>query len=1452
MALKDIYYAIEDKYYSFMDFLNDKLHLPVYKFFVNPIEEQGIPSFPIALLSLVVLSVGIGFLATNVLFPQLVDYRVAVLTQAGAVDGADVTLLISGKELVRKSENGVAIFEKVPAGQKAQVKVLFQGFEPFVQDVDLAQQSIQISLKELQSELPKEASFTLLVRDNSNAPVGFAKVTYFDSAKGSSETVFSNAEGVVDIKIGSPSDSLTVYEVSKDGFSPSAGFQVNALEGVRQVILAGNFVAEEKGSLGVTLKNSAGERIEGVVTVFRDGFAKEVDAASTTNGFVRFESVVPIGSQVYIAVNPLDSKYAPYDGVFDVKTVKKDEEVEFIAILESKSATSITPGQQPVVASSELKVKVTSSSDAAPLADAQVQLFSIADGKSKALSTGIFTDPEGSAVLNVGRQSSLYLAVYKEGFIPKVHRTNIVGGRAVAIALDEAIPGNNGDLKVEVIDDNKQAVSGASVELYDSEGFFLGVPTQTTYEDGVATFYQLPVDKVIFAKAVSGTRKGKSNEFQLSFSQEHSVKVELEPDFGKLNLSIVDAVTNVSVAAAISISKSGADVKSCSSTSSCIVDIPANRELKVVASNSNYAQAVIEKVTVAAGETLSLKVSLIPNDLAKNLALSFDGFYDVESNEKVSTEFLDAGKYYWLRFTLNIPDASKNQRTGIYVRVGDVGGVPEEPAEITFYKKSFGEDGGISYGNAIAGTSYALLSCDSEANVEKPKWLEYQFEGVSGTFHLQQHVKLFVKPNFAGDKNVAINYRAYTVKSGLFARYPTDSSLGTSENSAAKLSCNALTLQKSMKVSKGRSICSEKLCLELSFKDIQIPPLNVPIEKAVGFKVNLGGQFSSIFKVRAFQPLPASDLKLSFDGKEIVFDSQVLNSNPQNLFAGTSEEMSAVTVSIPSMNSGEVASGEVSGKAILPTKSAKMAFDLTADSEAIFSSSSNKKNYFVEVVGSGKIKAAIAPRQSASKQSENSLAFTANDLNGFKLTLQSEQGVKVTDAKVSIEEIEGSPFATVLESSQLSIQGENSQSRGKDGEYLFSNLRPSTVGKAVVKIYKVGYQQLEIPITVIASNFMSLSLTTLQFNDEESCKGKVFELSNKLDAKVEVVISSDACIEVTATSGVTGAEVTEGNAKYFIESNGKAQFFAKPKLNAENCQVKVAGSINGFGSVVQAVSTSNACGAAFRTYCRTGVNSDCSQLQNFICGAGNTCIAKPPSVAVIPISTPTTCSPACTAEEACDPATLKCVKKPVQLPSTAQLLARDSCKDDQCKRFFEPNSTCDFNQPISPACIVKPFAFSEPKNASCPSGFVCTSNGNCILKDLESEAVKKSGSCDSSVQVDAFGEDECINFASDKISKACNADSDCKVFGTQCLNNKCSPTVSVKDKCSIQATFRLYTDNAATPTTLDVTPGQVFKTQNLTVYIVAVNPVDKTVTVALTTADGNPLPSNYEVSVGKR
>ncbi|MCL5011497.1 MAG: hypothetical protein M1594_01220 [Candidatus Marsarchaeota archaeon] len=98
-SLLKAYFTLEDKYYGLMDFF-EKIKIPVYEFFVHPIENRRIPSFPVFLIILIIILLAFG------------------LVFRSPVQKFDLTLSISGPSTAQVSvfQGAVSLTKTVSEG----------------------------------------------------------------------------------------------------------------------------------------------------------------------------------------------------------------------------------------------------------------------------------------------------------------------------------------------------------------------------------------------------------------------------------------------------------------------------------------------------------------------------------------------------------------------------------------------------------------------------------------------------------------------------------------------------------------------------------------------------------------------------------------------------------------------------------------------------------------------------------------------------------------------------------------------------------------------------------------------------------------------------------------------------------------------------------------------------------------------------------------------------------------------------------------------------------------------------------------------------------------------------------------------------------------------------------------------------------------------------------------
>ena len=135
-VLLKAYFGVEGVYYKACDALQ-KMRLPVYSRFVNPIEKRGVPSFVVFLFVVFLLAVGsLVYSSVSQPYAGTASLEVTVYAPTGErVDGAQVTVLVKGQEFSAQTQYGTAFFAELPRGQQALVRVEKQGYEPDSQKI---------------------------------------------------------------------------------------------------------------------------------------------------------------------------------------------------------------------------------------------------------------------------------------------------------------------------------------------------------------------------------------------------------------------------------------------------------------------------------------------------------------------------------------------------------------------------------------------------------------------------------------------------------------------------------------------------------------------------------------------------------------------------------------------------------------------------------------------------------------------------------------------------------------------------------------------------------------------------------------------------------------------------------------------------------------------------------------------------------------------------------------------------------------------------------------------------------------------------------------------------------------------------------------------------------------------------------------------------------------------
>lgn len=1100
------YASLEEGYYSFMDSLEDR-GIKVYEFFINPLESHGIPSFPLFSLLVLLLIGGAAFLAFSALSAGA-NLSVQVVDADGQSLDNIIVQLSAGEDIRRaKTVGGVATFSGVPTGKTLTVSVSQEGFKPYTNqfaiDGGKSVDSVRITL-----EAASANEFFLFVSDDSGFPVSLADVRFTDPKTGQLVSAQTDAQGKVPLKYAAATDIVNV-RVSREGYQ-AATLSCFASQSSCEAILAsatGNSGSSlsgtgtpprEKAGIRVEVLDQNGDGVEAKVVVFH-GFSGEriTDAYTDSLGVAFFSDAVDLGTEVYVSVDPSSDSFQSFSS--EVKTTTASTEF----FIQLRPATPVLPGGTNF---EKVSFKVVDS-DQKPVENAVVKLY-FSQPPLRAISES-FTDSSGDVSFDVAANVRVYATVYAFGFLPLRSKV-LSGGEFTQVVLQSLKIGNHGSLTVNVQDEAGTPVSFASVTLSTHDGFALGVPVQETLSDGSTLFEGLPLERVK-ALAVFGAQKGQSDIVQVDVDSKE-ITVVLQPAQAFVSASALDAVTKGKIAATVSARKFQGDfvIGSCQTQgNSCVIPVPADREIYLVVNASGFGTLTSEEFQVRPDQTASKVVSLLPGSLTNELRVLDVRLEDLNGQSvsllgrNVSVQ-VNRGDFYHVLLSANLPSSA--QKAGTYIRIGELADVSQEKSRIVDYSKP-------SAAEIIKGTGFNPgSSCAQDLGDQNGpvKWVDHAFTEFGAK---TVRATVFVDPSATKADELIVSYRIYARAGDVFLRQPDDPRFEGLEKTASLDSCYAQTVTARIPVTEGRSTCNEAACLSALFRTENASAAN-------GLRVDLDQSFDALVGIRSFTTLDAPFLRVKTDPS-----LQILGYDFGNGFTTTSGQ----EVTIP-LSFFQRTSGNLTFKPIIPTQNARVLFTFGDASGTLL-----EAQRFVVVQGTGQFNVAAQPLELLSQQR-----------NTLTVSVLSQNGQAVTDAKLSLKEVQGSAF-NGFPNGPISLLGDNSEGLGKDGTYRFEQLRPESVGAVAVEVERDGFQKASLDLVVSSQEPLSFSQdpTLIELSCDEPTR---LGVSSAIESRLRVAanFSGTAC----ASLQVLGSGSRDG-ASFDVKPGKDTTVLLDPKINGQ-------------------------------------------------------------------------------------------------------------------------------------------------------------------------------------------------------------------------------------------------------------------------------------------------------------
>lgn len=1075
-ALRNVYFALEDRYYDLADALD--AHVPFYKYFVEPIEQRRVPSFPVFALLIAALFTGAYFLLT----PAQGYGALTVNVLAGEeATNASVELYIGDKLLDSAvADKGIANFKDVPLGKRLRVVARKAGFDPESRELVLEDASKTVKIRFGTTQPPQKAArlSVLLLSGETEQPVPGATVS-FDGVE-----FRTGADGVAIYEGDDPGKQLRI-EAKAKGFK-NAARSAYVSQGTLKITLkpipsAGTGTSTT--DVTVSVSNASGDALSASVALINADTRTQVASARTSGGMARLGEV-PLGIDAYVKVQ--STGYLTYDGKAknDVQTIARN--ARFNVVLARAVKGVVGPNGTVIIGPNGTAIGGNTGTIAvnlideksAPVSGAKVSLYSATTGT---LLQAYTSDKSGAVLADVEGKGAYYVTAYKSGYLP-ASELGLAAGANVTLVLKKVVAGSAGTVTVKVSDADGNAVSNARVELFDKDGFAVGVPDAITNAAGSAKFEGVPLkhgDVALSVRAVAtkGALSGTSDLFVMQEKLE--IAVVLKPSVGTLSVKVVDFATSAGIAdAAVNATDAaGAQAAGCIANASgqCGMQLRADQEFSIAATKQGYLDGGADAIKLEKGKTKNLTITLIPAALVNAVNITFNGLYD-ETGARVTG--VTAGRRYMARFNLTIPSGFNS--SGVFIRVGGDGSVADDTAGI------LADEILSSSADILASVSYnPSSSCESDiknSDLEGglAKWVQFTYPKGFAAFK-ELAIPLRVKTSAADKSKIEISFRSWGEKGGKFFRSPEDAAFGDREKTDSLDSCYAASDSRKFTATIGELTCENDACISLLLEQggarLAVPEVAVDTDFTTNFEITYDGESLAAPYVRVSAPYPLKGTTPVRFGKYLI--------------AG---------------KSGDAGSNDF--KVLMPAISGVAQINGTANATAQRVANAEINVEFGNTGGVGEIATAIAPLSITGTQQfvlaavPTALPFS-DDVSTLEVHVNDASSIPVTDASLKLvyKDLDGNIVFT------SSLDGDAQEGTGEGGIYTFE-LTPNVIGDVTITAKRDGFASKSITVPVGGpTDFISLDKDLLTFSSSDigdETKTQSFLLSNELDAAIKL------------------------------------------------------------------------------------------------------------------------------------------------------------------------------------------------------------------------------------------------------------------------------------------------------------------------------------------------------------
>ncbi|MBI2598189.1 MAG: hypothetical protein HYW50_03265, partial [Candidatus Diapherotrites archaeon] len=374
--------------------------------------------------------------------------------------------------------------------------------------------------------------------------------------------------------------------------------------------------------------------------------------------------------------------------------------------------------------------------------------------------------------------------------------------------LQKCTPQRCGILVVKVVDEENRPVENAKVFLYDMQTNSIATELGEKVTDAngqTQPFTNLPA-KEFFAQAQKYPASGKSQKIQIDTTAKNELTVKMEIGKGKIEIDAVDlqqspipfATAEIKDASGKTIATVSIDEKG-----HAVFETRADKQVFVVVSKEGFVKYSSILYQVVKNSSIKIRAEL-PAALENNeIEAKFLGAFDQKGS--LITDTLSAGNSYNVRFQLLVPKNYK--KAGLHFRVGK----EQFIAQDKLFIKTFNAPATT----AIAGKSFSPPTGEQAdfQNISSgdAKWVNLVWENVSAGIYSVE-IQVVIRAQTTVGSELQLHYRSWAVnEQDRFLRHPLDAVLGEQKETAAKQEIYAEVFTNRF-FEGSQKVCNESFC----------------------------------------------------------------------------------------------------------------------------------------------------------------------------------------------------------------------------------------------------------------------------------------------------------------------------------------------------------------------------------------------------------------------------------------------------------------------------------------------------------------------------------------------------------------------------------------------------------------------------------------------------------------